>query len=97
MKKFVLLKEYLEKNEIGNYEAHKREPIAVANNLNSLMRGVIDYAQKILQVRNPNFLAVGKWDVRTNGSHAEIVVAETYGNEDAIRFIIDETDFIFDN
>lgn len=96
MKKFVLLKEYLEKNEMG-YKAHKREPIAVANSLNSLMRGIVDYAQKILQIRNPNFLAVGKWDIRTNGSHAEIVIAETYGNEDAIRFIIDETDFIFDN
>ena len=96
MKKFVLLKEYLENSEIG-FKAHKREPIAVANSLNSLMRGIVDYAQKILQVRNPNFLAVGKWDVRTDGSHAEIVVAETYGNEDAIRFIIDETDFILDN
>ncbi len=36
MKKFVLLKEYLENSEIG-FKAHKREPIAVANSLNSLM------------------------------------------------------------
>lgn len=96
MKKFVLTQEYLEKSVVG-YKAHDRKPIAIANSLNVLMNNIKDYALKILQVRNPNFLVVGKWEVRTDGSHAEITIAETYGDEDAVRLIIDEVDFIFDN
>ena len=90
MKKFVLLEEYLEKIEIG-YKAHNRKPIAVANDLNSLMKTVENCAQRTLQVRNPGCLTIGKWDVQTNGSHAEIIIT-TY--DDAVHFIIDEVDFI---
>jgi hypothetical protein len=95
MKKFVLLEEYLEKIEIG-YKAHNRKPIAVANDLNSLMKTVENCAQRTLQVRNPGCLAIGKWDVQTNGSHAEIIIAKLYDDEDAVHFIIDEVDFILD-
>ena len=93
MKKFVLLKEYLENLESG-YKSHKREAISCANDLNTLMKTVENQAQRILQIRNPNFMITGKWDVRTDGSHAEITFAESYGDEDAVHFIIDEVDFL---
>ena len=88
-----MLKEYLEKQESG-YKPHKREAIFCANDLNTLMKTVEDQAQRILQIRNPNFMAKGKWDIRTDGSHAEIIFAEPYDNEDAVRFIIDEVDYL---
>ena len=93
MKKFVLMTEYLEHTVLG-YINHKRVAIGVANDLNTLMKSVHNIALKKLQVRNPNFLEVGKWEVNTEGSHAEIIVSNTT-DEDALRFIIDEVDFLF--
>ena len=55
-----------------------------------------EIALKILQIRNPNFMARGKWDVRLDGSYAEIVFAESYGDEDAVRIIIEKVDFVLD-
>jgi len=95
MKKFVLMTEYLEHTVLG-YINHKRVPVGVANDLNTLMKSVHNLAMKKLQVKNPNFLEIGKWEVNTDGSHAEIIVSDTTDeNEDALRFIIDEVDFLF--
>lgn len=66
--------------------------MAVANDLNTLMGKVVDCASSILQVRNPNTLVADKWDVRTDGKYATIVIKEVSG--DAVRFIIQETEFV---
>lgn len=89
------MSEYLEKTVLG-YVNHKRNPIGVANDLNTLMKSVHNLALKKLQIKNPNFLEVGKWEVNTDGSHAEIIMRDTTDeNEDAFRFIIDEVEFMF--
>lgn len=94
MKKFVMMREYLTNNSPLGYIGGERRPVAVANDLNTLMGKVVDCASSILQVRNPNCLKIGKWDVRTDGKYAEIVITETIDDNDAVRFIIQETEFI---
>ncbi len=86
--------EYLTKSTVG-YIREPRKSIAVGNDLNTLMKNTQGYAEKILQVCNSNFLEIGKWDVQTNGSYAEIIfrdACDEYG--DKIRFIISEVDFV---
>ena len=95
MEKFILNRQYLTRVQLG----HVREeikPLACANDLNTLMKSVENYAVKILQIRNPNFLEWKKWEVTRNGSHAEIIVISKDLSDcgDGIRFIIDEVDFL---
>lgn len=92
MKKFVMMRERLVENPPLGYIKGERRPVAVANDLNTLMGKVVDCASSFLQVRNPNCLKIGKWDVRTDGKYAEIVIKEV--SENAVRFIIQETEFI---
>ena len=94
MKKFVLMKEYLTNNAPIGYLKGLRTPVLVTNDLNTAMGNVESLAQKILQVHNPNFLEIGKWDVRTDGRYSEIIIKETLGDKDAVRFIIQEVEFI---
>jgi hypothetical protein len=95
MKKFTLNRQYLTHIQLG-YVREEIKPLACANDLNTLMKSVEDYAGKILQVRNPNFLEWKKWEVSRDGSHAEIIVISKDPSdcEDGIRFIIDEVDFL---
>lgn len=87
-------KEYLTYNSPLGYLHSERQPIMVGNDLNTLMGKAVECAQRALQQRNPNFLKIGKWDVRTDGKYAEIVIEETISDQDAIRFIIQETEFV---
>jgi len=95
MKKFVLNRQYLTHILVGHVKEEIR-PVAVANDLNTLMKSVENHAQRILQVRNPNFLEWKNWEITRNGSRAEIVVfsKEECDCGDGIRFIIDEVDFL---
>lgn len=95
MKKFVLTYAYMTKDEIGYVRGSYRS-LAVANDLNTLMKSVENYAQRILQVKNPNFFNFnGGWDMRINGSHAEITITvDTENNKDGVHFIIDEVDYL---
>lgn len=96
MKKFVLNRQYLTHIQFGHVK-EEIKPVAIANDLNTLMKSVENYAQQILQICNSNFLEWKKWEVSRNGSHAEIVVIskDTRDCGDGIRFIIDEVDFLF--
>jgi hypothetical protein len=94
MKKFVLTEEYLTNNAPIGYLKGLRKPVLVTNDLNTAMSNVESLAQKTLQVRNPNFLEIGKWDMRTDGRYGEIIIKETLGDKDAVRFIIQEVEFI---
>lgn len=82
MKKFVLMSGFLVK-----------EPEFVSNDLNTLMKIVPIVALKKLQVEDTDFLKFGKWEVNTNGSHAEIIVRNTI-NGDATQITIDEVEFM---
>ncbi len=94
MKKFVLNRQYLTHVLMG-YVKEEIQPVAVADNLNTLMKSVENYAQRILQIRNPNSLEWKNWKVSRNGSHAEIIVfKEDSDCGDGIRFIIDEVDYL---
>ena len=95
MKKFVLNRQYLTHANLG-FVKEEIKPVATANDLNTLMKSVEDYAQRIFQVRNPNFLKWKKWEVSRNGSHAEIVVFSEDNCDcgDGLRFIIDEVEHL---
>lgn len=88
MKKFVLMYAYMTKDEIG-YVRGPYRPLAVANDLNTLMKSVEGYAQGILKVPN-NVLHYDKWDMRLDGSHAEILVT----HENGVQFIIDQVNYL---
>lgn len=95
MTKFVLNRQYLRYCD-GKHVTEETKPVASANDLNTLMKSVEDYALRILQIRNPFFLQWRKWEVSQNGSHAEIFVFSEDSRDcgDGLRFIIDEVEHL---
>lgn len=91
-KKFVLTRQKLDRI-FGQNVRGVNMPIAVANDLSTLMKSVENFAQTTLGVRNPNLLEWGEWKVSRHAKRAGITVTSVV-NGAGVHFSIYEVDLL---